>query len=450
MRAGVRRRLRRDLPAGGLPPGAAWSASPRSAPATVQVGVAVTGRERRPGRHGRPAGAGARLGPPLSRAGPRALRCRGRPRSRAPGSRWPGRRCAPAPTAAGRSVTWTTRSTVTPARAAGVDARCVEASPSRPVVVRRRRPPRTRGAAAAARAARRPGAARRRRPRPSLGVAPTPGWCRPTAPAEVARRALGGTPAVGRRRRGPSRPARVTLSDAASASSTVTAVGVGRPAPQPAPPTAPPASTAAPASGQPRPAAPTTGRGPAAAGTGRATRARSRRRTGGIGRGPGWVRSGSTGSHGCARPGSRRPRRRRGPRPAPSTYAVHVGPAVLAVRRQRAAHDLRRPRRGTGRSAVDSGGGGPGAAAAQRRVAVRRPPGQQQVGQRAEGVLVGARVGGLGLRLLGGDVGRGAGDHGQPRGHVEGLAEPEVADHRAHPGARRRPGRRCGTARWPA
>ena len=61
----------------------------------------------------------------------------------------------------------------------------------------------------------------------------------------------------------------------------------------------------------------------------------------------------------------------------------------------------------------------------------RRPAGEQQEGQGGEGVLVGARVGRLGGGLLRGDVGRGPGDHREPRGHVQRLAQAEVADHRA-------------------
>jgi len=84
---------------------------------------------------------------------------------------------------------------------------------------------------------------------------------------------------------------------------------------------------------------------------------------------------------------------------------------------------------GKSRSGEESRGGGAGAAAAARLPGVRRAAGQQQVGEHPEGVLVGARVGGLALRLLGRDERRGAGDHGQPRRHVERLAEAQVADH---------------------
>ena len=58
--------------------------------------------------------------------------------------------------------------------------------------------------------------------------------------------------------------------------------------------------------------------------------------------------------------------------------------------------------------------------------------GEEVVGQRGERELVGARVEPLAARLLGGDVGGGAADHRQPRGHVHRLAEPEVAEHREH------------------
>ena len=58
------------------------------------------------------------------------------------------------------------------------------------------------------------------------------------------------------------------------------------------------------------------------------------------------------------------------------------------------------------------------------------PPGEQEVGQRGERELVGPRVQPLAEGLLGRDVGRGAADHGEPRGHVHRLAEPEVAEHR--------------------
>ncbi len=101
--------------------------------------------------------------------------------------------------------------------------------------------------------------------------------------------------------------------------------------------------------------------------------------------------------------------------------------AVVSLRRQgppddgvdlgrhRLAHRRRRP--GIGRCG-------------DRRVGVRRPAGEQEIGERGQGVEVGAGVEALATRLLGRDVGRGARDHGQPRGHVEGLAEAEVGHHR--------------------
>ena len=67
----------------------------------------------------------------------------------------------------------------------------------------------------------------------------------------------------------------------------------------------------------------------------------------------------------------------------------------------------------------------------QREVRERRPAGEQQEGQGGQRVLVGARIRRLGGRLLRRHVGRGASDHREPRGHVEGLAQAEVADHRA-------------------
>ena len=60
-----------------------------------------------------------------------------------------------------------------------------------------------------------------------------------------------------------------------------------------------------------------------------------------------------------------------------------------------------------------------------------RTPGEEQVGEGGQGVLVGAGVDALTLGLLGRDEGRRPRDHGQPRGHVDRLAETEVADHGA-------------------
>jgi hypothetical protein len=64
----------------------------------------------------------------------------------------------------------------------------------------------------------------------------------------------------------------------------------------------------------------------------------------------------------------------------------------------------------------------------------RHPAGEQQMGDHGERELVGGRRQGLALRLLGGDERRAAGDHGQPRRDVERLAQPQVAEHRAHGG----------------
>ncbi len=64
----------------------------------------------------------------------------------------------------------------------------------------------------------------------------------------------------------------------------------------------------------------------------------------------------------------------------------------------------------------------------------RHPAAQQEVGDHGEGVLVGACARGLALRLLRGHERRAAGDHGQPGGDVERLAQAEVAEHRADTG----------------
>ena len=82
-------------------------------------------------------------------------------------------------------------------------------------------------------------------------------------------------------------------------------------------------------------------------------------------------------------------------------------------------------------SSISIGAGGAGFSAAdEARVGVGLATGQQVVAQGGERELVGPRVQALAEGLLGGDVGRGAADHGEPRRHVHRLAEPEVAEHR--------------------
>ena len=108
----------------------------------------------------------------------------------------------------------------------------------------------------------------------------------------------------------------------------------------------------------------------------------------------------------------------------------HVRVALLAVGGQAAPEhglDLGRERTLRGRHRRQRAGV---SRVEQRQVLVRRAAGQQQVGQRGQGVLVGAGVRRLGAGLLGSDVRRRAGDHREPGRHVERPAQAEVTDHR--------------------